>query len=374
MSVEFLSVLRPPVVTTFPGSAAQGDTVVYQPDGRLYTFDGTFWTTGYIPGGYNPLPLNGTEVALWRFDGGITDSSPNGRNLTASTGSAAYAIGPRARKHLQSQYLYILQATNAAFAIAGDLTLEFLGGVMSTNTGVICGNTTNTLTNPSYLLYSDSDGLHFESTGSTGAMSSVLSARLGLENYHYVALTRTVSGGNTVIRWYVDGSLLQTDTFTGNVPTAVAGNVVYVGNSPVGDRCLAFPDYCMGVAIHGSVLSGTAIATRAQLVLPPMYSAAASTASGGSSYAGTSVVDFGAFPGSSQQVITITGQAAIQASSAVQAWIIGATTASHSIDEHYAEPIRVVAGNINPGTGFDIYVECSQGLTTGTFNIGWSWR
>lgn len=70
---------------------------------------------------------------------------------------------------------------------------------------------------------------------------------------------------------------------------------------------------------------------------------------------GKTTVNFGAFPGKSDASVNVTGQASIVAGSLVEAWIFPDATADHSADEHLVESIRVVAGNIIPGTGFTIY-------------------
>lgn len=70
---------------------------------------------------------------------------------------------------------------------------------------------------------------------------------------------------------------------------------------------------------------------------------------------GTATIDFGAFPGKSDASVDIIGQTGITAGSLVEAWIFPAATADHSVDEHLAETLKVVAGNIVAGTGFTIY-------------------
>lgn len=73
---------------------------------------------------------------------------------------------------------------------------------------------------------------------------------------------------------------------------------------------------------------------------------------------GTTTVDMGAFPGSTHAFATVTGQASIGASSLVEAWILPATTAIHSVDEHIilSSMVDVVAANITAGTGFEIHI------------------
>lgn len=78
---------------------------------------------------------------------------------------------------------------------------------------------------------------------------------------------------------------------------------------------------------------------------------------------GITTIDFGAFPGSSDAKLTITGQAGILAGSTVKAYIIATATADHTADEHWVETIEVKAGNIVPGTGFDIYAKNTNTLS-----------
>jgi hypothetical protein len=70
---------------------------------------------------------------------------------------------------------------------------------------------------------------------------------------------------------------------------------------------------------------------------------------------GNTTVNFGAFPGSAEASATITGQAGIVAGSCVEAWIRPEASGDHSADEHRAEAIRVLAGDIVAGAGFTIY-------------------
>ncbi len=88
---------------------------------------------------------------------------------------------------------------------------------------------------------------------------------------------------------------------------------------------------------------------------------------GGSLNVGIATVDFGAFPGSAEASIAVTGQAGILATSFVHALLHPTATADHSIDEHRVENIKVWAGDIVAGTGFTIYCE-SQGFPVGTPN------
>lgn len=70
---------------------------------------------------------------------------------------------------------------------------------------------------------------------------------------------------------------------------------------------------------------------------------------------GTTTINFGTFPGSPDAQVTITGQTGITGTSLVEAWVFPTATADHSVDEHWADPPEVMAGNIVAGTGFTIY-------------------
>lgn len=82
----------------------------------------------------------------------------------------------------------------------------------------------------------------------------------------------------------------------------------------------------------------------------------------GSGAAGTTTINFGAFPGGSDATVTVTGQTGILSGSVVQAWIVAQDTADHTADEHRVETISVTAGNIVAGTGFTIYAQNTSQL------------
>jgi len=84
---------------------------------------------------------------------------------------------------------------------------------------------------------------------------------------------------------------------------------------------------------------------------------------------GFTTVNFGAFPGSSDTLVNITGQAAILAGSFVEAWIFPTATADHTADEHWVEGIKIVAGNIVAGTGFTIYARNDNQLNEPVISI-----
>lgn len=94
----------------------------------------------------------------------------------------------------------------------------------------------------------------------------------------------------------------------------------------------------------------------------------------GSSNVGTTTVNFGAYPGSTDASVAVTGQASIVDGSVVKAWRRIVATADHSADEHWVEEdLDVYAGNIVAATGFTIYAKSRSGRLYGSFTISWSW-
>ena len=74
----------------------------------------------------------------------------------------------------------------------------------------------------------------------------------------------------------------------------------------------------------------------------------------GSVRRGTAIVDFGAFPGAAEASVVVTGLTWVDAATRILAWVHPAATADHDVDDHIGEPIRVVATDIVPGTGFTL--------------------
>lgn len=52
---------------------------------------------------------------------------------------------------------------------------------------------------------------------------------------------------------------------------------------------------------------------------------------------GSTTVDFGAFPGSGEASVDVTGQSGLVSTSLVEAWLLPIATADHGQDDHVAE-------------------------------------
>jgi hypothetical protein len=94
------------------------------------------------------------------------------------------------------------------------------------------------------------------------------------------------------------------------------------------------------------------------------------------SFTGTSLLDFGAFPGVTDAILVVTGQTGILSGSQVEAWLMAAATADHSIEEHQVDGPVVMAGNVVAGTGFTIYGSARdpRDWAYGKWNVGWRWQ
>lgn len=75
----------------------------------------------------------------------------------------------------------------------------------------------------------------------------------------------------------------------------------------------------------------------------------------GSATRGTSLLDFGAFPGKSDASLAVTGQTGVTSGTIVKCWLYPVATADHTADEHIVETLEVFVGNIVAGTGFTLY-------------------
>lgn len=90
---------------------------------------------------------------------------------------------------------------------------------------------------------------------------------------------------------------------------------------------------------------------------------------------GSAEIDFGAYPGSNEASVSVTGQTAITGSASVEAWLMADdTTASHTASDHrYAAALMgLTCGTPTAGQGFTIYARSIEKLT-GAFKVRWVW-
>jgi hypothetical protein len=97
--------------------------------------------------------------------------------------------------------------------------------------------------------------------------------------------------------------------------------------------------------------------------------------SGSGVFIGTSIINFGVFPGASDASVNVIGQTGIVGTSVVTAWLYPSATVEHSADEHRVEQIDVYADgdSIIPGVGFTIYARTRNDRLYGEFYVGWLW-
>lgn len=89
---------------------------------------------------------------------------------------------------------------------------------------------------------------------------------------------------------------------------------------------------------------------------------------------GTTTINFGtAATPTMNPSVAVTGQGSILSGSLVEAWLFPASTADHSVDEHLAENLKIIAGPPTAGVGFTIYGFPTNGTVRGMFTVAWAW-
>lgn len=90
---------------------------------------------------------------------------------------------------------------------------------------------------------------------------------------------------------------------------------------------------------------------------------------------GIATIDFGAFPGSQEASVAVTGESAILTDSAADAFVMASdSTTDHTASDHAYLKLfaSFTPGNIVAGTGFTIHAR-SQHKLQGTFKVRWVW-
>jgi hypothetical protein len=90
---------------------------------------------------------------------------------------------------------------------------------------------------------------------------------------------------------------------------------------------------------------------------------------------GTATIDFGAYPGSNEASVAVTGQTTISATSKVDAFVMADDTSSdHTASDHrYFETFASLScGTPTASTGFTIYARSHQKLM-GQWKVRWVW-
>jgi hypothetical protein len=90
---------------------------------------------------------------------------------------------------------------------------------------------------------------------------------------------------------------------------------------------------------------------------------------------GTATIDFGAFPGSNEASVAVTGQVAIGATSKAEAFLMADdTTSDHTVGDHryFSALAGLSCGSPTAGVGFTIYARSTEKLQ-GTFALRWVW-
>lgn len=90
---------------------------------------------------------------------------------------------------------------------------------------------------------------------------------------------------------------------------------------------------------------------------------------------GTATIDFGAFPGSNETSVSVTGQTGISGTSKAEAYVMADdATSDHTAEDHryFSALAGLTCGTPSDGIGFTIYARSTEQLQ-GTFSIRWVW-
>jgi hypothetical protein len=90
---------------------------------------------------------------------------------------------------------------------------------------------------------------------------------------------------------------------------------------------------------------------------------------------GTATIDFGSTP-VTEGTIAVTGQAAILATSLIEAFMLEASTADNTTTDHksLAWAACCWVESIIAGTGFTIRLILRAGMAKGTYKVQWVWN
>jgi hypothetical protein len=89
---------------------------------------------------------------------------------------------------------------------------------------------------------------------------------------------------------------------------------------------------------------------------------------------GSTTLDFGSTD-IHEATVDVTGQSSIaSATNLAEAYLTLDPTSDHPTDEILMDPPDIWAGPIVDGVGFTIYGQIREGVTTGTFKVGWVWN
>lgn len=89
---------------------------------------------------------------------------------------------------------------------------------------------------------------------------------------------------------------------------------------------------------------------------------------------GTATIDFGAFPGSTEAQVSVSGQTDITSTCFAEAWIGSDTSSDHTAEDHRYAPLFIVLTCSTPtdGVGFVIYARAVDRMQ-GTYTVRWVW-
>lgn len=218
-----------------------------------------------IGGPMGALSSDANTVGLYLFDGNLNDSGAGGRNLT-SGGTFYYQYGAGSKQSSFWSGGAAASSADTAFKLVSDLSIEVvIHAVMSGSyqTVTVNGNTKRRF----YVDLNNSTYPRVNWGYEWSAGTDAVTADFPNDQVVYLAFTRTVSGGNTTLTAYVNGTQASTATNAHTPDDTDAAATLYIGRNNGGGNTLNNPTI-YGIHYTTTVLTAAQIKQRAQLVLP----------------------------------------------------------------------------------------------------------
>lgn len=219
-----------------------------------------------------------SPVALWQFNGDLTDSSGNGFDLLTGTGTERYASLFTGFQMLNMNLVARRSINDSLLTLTGEWTIECLVSVPANETGAdrtlisFEGGTEFENTNHLYnIRLNGSNNLENFCEYSTGANSFRATSipQSDLRPIRHLAVTQSSDGKTN--RFYIDGVFQEEVTAT-NAPTG--GTNSRIGINGHQDNSARFVDddgLIASVKIIASKLSDSEIASEYNRTLGPVY-------------------------------------------------------------------------------------------------------
>ena len=217
--------------------------------------------------------LTHSPVALYQFEGDLTDSSGNGYDLTLESGSELYgSVAGLPCFYFDNASSVFRTAYDAALAITGAITVEMIVSLTPGTAGVLIDFSASGETEATNILYnlsvdtSNTLSTLWESGGGTNRQGSNVYVPSGV---FHLAWTRDSAG--TLSKIYINGAKVLEETLAGAASGGTSAQL-RIGDSATGNP---LGGYLASLKIVGSELSASEVLAEYERTLAPMFSGGA---------------------------------------------------------------------------------------------------